>query len=716
MKSIFTIYKSDIKRNITNWAAAMIIIGLIILPSLYAWFNIKASWNPYGNTRGISVAVVNNDEGTSLRGRNINIGNEIVRSLKNNKEIGWTFVSEKQAAKGVEYGTYYASIIIPEDFSKKIATVLTDNPVKPEIIYNVNEKINAVAPKITSTGATGIVEKFSSSFVQTANGAIFQMFNKLGIELEKERPTIENVRNLVFKLQKDFPQLKDAVNTAVKDADISQKLVKQAQNNLPLVAQIAENGQALSASLNGLLDKSETVINNISPYMKQDLGSLQQTASYVEQMSSMIKDSSLDTQTIQTALDETLQRLNTGLSLADGTLQLFDRLNGLNGNHRFAPEIAGIQQIKNRIGEQQIIVNEIKGIENNGGSPSQNILNRLNTQAKDTANLLNGLLNRFDTDIAPKIQQSYQEAKTSVNNAQTVLINVNNSIPDVRRILNDASKGLVTGKSEILAIQSQLPIVQAKINHLADNIRSFEASANIDDLIKLLRLDYKKESEFFAHPVALKENKIFPIPNYGSAMSPFFTTLSLWVGALLLVSLLTVEIDGEEHPYKSYQIYFGRLFTFMTIGLLQSVAATLGDLYLLHTYVVNKLWFVIFSLLISAVFMLIVYTLVSVFGNIGKALAIVLLVLQISGSGGTFPIQTTPPFFQAISPYLPFTYGISLMREAVGGILWHVVRRDIWMLIVFAAIALIIGLALKKIINKLSVKFVKKVKEGGLIH
>lgn len=692
----------------------MIIVGLIILPSLYAWFNIKASWNPYANTRGIAVAVVNNDKGTTIRGKDINVGNEVIQSMKKNKDIGWTFVNEKQAEKGVKYGTYYASIMIPKDFSEKISTVLTDQPVKPQLIYNVNEKINAVAPKITSSGASGIVEKISASFVQTANGAIFQMFNKLGIELEKERPTLENIRNMIFTLQNSFPQLKEAVNTALHDAGQSQQIVQKAQTNLPLVAQIADNGESLTLSINGLLNKTSEVMDTVTPNIKQDLGLLQQTAAAAAQLSSIIQNSQVNIQTIQTGLNQASQRLNTALPVVNSVLQFFERLNAL--NQRFAPEIGNIQQIKNSLEQQQFTVNQIRDIVNKGGKPAVELASRLRQQSINAANALNQFLSRFDSSIAPKIQQAFQEAKTSANNAQIVLSDVKSTLPDVQKILNDASKGLVVGKSEILAIQSQLPVVEAKVNRLASNIRSFEAKENIDDLIRLLRHDYKKESEFFAHPVELKENKIFPIPNYGSAMSPFFTTLSLWVGALLLVSLLSVDVVQEDHSYKSYQVYLGRFLTFLTIGLLQSLTATSGDLFLLHTHVVGKLWFVLFGLLISAVFMLIVYTLVSVFGNIGKALAIVLLVLQISASGGTFPVQTMPRFFQAINPYLPFTYAISMMREAAGGILWPIVIRDICVLILFSAIALMIGLVLKKSINRLSINFVNKVREGKLIH
>ncbi|WP_231571092.1 YhgE/Pip family protein [Gordoniibacillus kamchatkensis] len=297
-----------------------------------------------------------------------------------------------------------------------------------------------------------------------------------------------------------------------------------------------------------------------------------------------------------------------------------------------------------------------------------------------------------------------------------MLADANKSIPDVERIVGDAAKGLAIGGQELAALQRDLPAAEAKVKSIADRIRELEKEGTLNELIDLLKINADKESDFFAEPVKLTENKLFPIPNYGSAMSPFFTTLSLWVGALLLVSLLTVEVHEPEAQLKSYQIYFGRYMTFGTLAVLQSVLVTAGDIWLLKAYVADKLPFIAFGMLLSAIFMLIVYTLVSVFGNVGKAMAIVLLVLQLAGSGGTFPIQVTPPFFQAIHPFLPFTYAISMMREAVGGILWDIVAKDVAVLLLFVGAALLIGLALKSAINRAAERMVAKAKESKLIH
>src|SRR5690625_1056043 len=174
-------------------------------------------------------------------------------------------------------------------------------------------------------------------------------------------------------------------------------------------------------------------------------------------------------------------------------------------------------------------------------------------------------------------------------------------------------------------------------------------------------------------------------------MTPFYTVLALWVGALLLISLLSTDVSDISNLH-SRDVYIGRLLTFMTIGLLQTLIVTSGDILLIGVHVSSPVWFILFGLFISLIFMTIVYTVVSVFGDVGKAIAIVLLVLQISSSGGTYPVVLLPEFFQAINPFLPFTYAVDLMREAVGGIIWGRVLWDVLFLVIIWIVFLLVGI------------------------
>ena len=194
-------------------------------------------------------------------------------------------------------------------------------------------------------------------------------------------------------------------------------------------------------------------------------------------------------------------------------------------------------------------------------------------------------------------------------------------------------------------------------------------------------------------------------------MTPFYTVLSLWVGILLLMSLLSTNVHGD---YKPSEVYFGRGLTFLTLTIIQALIVSLGDIYLLKVQVLNIPLFILISVFTSIVFTSIVYSLVSVFGNIGKAIGVILLVIQVAGSGGTFPIQVTPQFFQNVHPLLPFTYAISAMRETIGGIYMPNLTKDISVLAIFILIFILFTIFLKKPINKITKKVQDKFNESDL--
>lgn len=971
MKQIWRIYKTDLRNVAKHWAAIVIVVGLMILPSLYAWFNIKASWDPYGNTKEVPIAVSNQDAGSNLRGKDINIGDEIVDSLKKNKNLGWKFVDEKQAIYGVERGDYYASITIPKDFSEKIATVLDENPQKPELDYYVNEKVNAIAPKITAKGASGITEEISKNFVKTANGEIFKIFNDLGIDLETNLPSIEKVKDLVFKLEAQFPEMNTLMDKALDDATRAEDIVKVAQKELPVVESVINDGQDTLKSLDAFFARNDETLDRAPGTIKNNLIAMQTGLNGAAAITDFLKNPSVDFnlalpdpskfpelpnitipqipelpqvngqlyKDIAKNIDQTVN--NVFGSIRVGTTYAQGVINGLqNGN--FDPEKAkqdlnkvsenlqgrvdsvsylidvftkfkesaptdsgkdffqrridkltnlksaienangGVKDIANIIGTGQEVkqdvrdatnkkldainnlvnqaeadynatfvadfekavstaeqlkdkagnaqqnlnqeikkVNEIldngregydqavnnysrlktelekaredlsnkgvngldstkvalndlngqfkaglnlvndmipvmenankvladvnsdkntnnmisnlnkvkdglqkgidltdKGIDaiNKGQKPAADVIESINKVSKNVSGQIGDILAKYDTEIVPNFNEAIARTKEMSKNTSQILKEADKKLPDVKKLLEDSSKGLVDGRKKLADIKAEMPTTEKKIKELADKIRDFESEEDLKDIIRLLKNDVEKQSDYFANPVNLKENKLFAMPNYGSAMSPFYTVLALWVGALLMVSLLTVEVHEEGANYKSHEIYFGRLLTFLTIGLSQAFIVSMGDIFLLGTYVVDKFWFVLFSLFIGGVFVCIVYSLVSIFGNVGKSMAIILLVLQVAGSGGTFPIQMTPAFFQAIYPFLPFTYAISAIRETVGGMLWDIVTRDLLVLSAFVVVMIVAALLLKTPINKSSEKFVENAKGSKIIH
>lgn len=981
MKQIWRIYKTDLRNVAKHWAAIVIVLGLMILPSLYAWFNIKASWDPYGNTKEVPIAVSNQDAGSNLRGKDINIGKEIVDSLKKNKNLGWKFVDEKQAIYGVERGDYYASITIPKDFSEKIATVLDENPKKPELDYYVNEKVNAIAPKITAKGASGITEEISKNFVKTANGEIFKIFNDLGIDLETNLPSIEKVKDLVFKLEAQFPEMNTLMDKALDDATRAEDVVKVAQKELPVVESVMNDGQEALGNLDKFFARNDETLNRAPGTIKNNLTVMQQGLDAAAKITDYLKNPAFDfnltlpdpaklpvlpnitipqipeipalpqvngegykniakniDQTVNTVFNSTrvgtayvksvmdgLQNKGVDPAVAqknvqdaskllqeridsvsylidfftafkesastefgkqffgnrvesltvlknsmvdannrvkhvgdlissgqevkqdvrDAVNQKLDAVNNLvnqaekdynatfvadfekavstaeqlkskaenaqenaqqlrgnlnqdinkaneildNGREKYDKAVNDYSRLKtelekaredlsnkgvNGLDSTKVALNDLngqfkaswnlvndmipvlestnkvladvnsdknlngtisklnkakdglqkgmdltdKGIDaiNKGQKPATDVIESINQVSKSVSGQIGDILAKYDSEITPNFNAAIARTKEMSKNTSQILKEADKKLPDVKKLLEDSSKGLVDGKKKLADIKAEMPATEKKIKELADKIRDFESEEDLKDIIRLLKNDVEKQSDYFANPVNLKENKLFAMPNYGSAMSPFYTVLALWVGALLMVSLLTVEVHEEGANYKSHEIYFGRLLTFLTIGLSQAFIVSMGDIFLLGTYVVDKFWFVLFSLFIGGVFVCIVYSLVSIFGNVGKSMAIILLVLQVAGSGGTFPIQMTPAFFQAIYPFLPFTYAISAIRETVGGMLWDIVTRDLLVLSAFVVVMIVAALLLKTPINKSSEKFVENAKGSKIIH
>ncbi|WMT39070.1 YhgE/Pip domain-containing protein [Paenibacillus sp. D2_2] len=637
MKKILYIYRSDLHGIITNWAAAIIISGLIFLPSLYAWFNIGASWDPYGQTSGIKIAVANEDTGTTMRGQSIALGKEIVTSLHENHNIGWVFTDRDKAIRGLKYGKYYAVIIIPANFSARIATVLTPNPEKAEIQYYVNEKINAVAPKITAKGASSIISEVSANFVKTANGAIFRIFNDIGVELKQELPLINNARQLAFQMVQLFPQINEAANIAVSDLQKGQTIVTKVQKELPFVADLAQKGEGIAGQTSDFLARSRDAVQSAGPVAKETLEQLKLLADLAGQTSNNLLtglDVAEDLGTLQ--LPEHLENALTVAADGAGSLsKLLSRLQSIAPSSSLSAKITELNRIETDFRQMAQLLKDIKASADQGKDVTRSLLEKFNALAADASGRLDGLIGSFDSTILPAISAALEQAQKDANHTKSILSEALSDLPVVSDIIKDAKKGLVVATTEAKTLRGHLPEAERKLKEVTDRITALEKKGSLEDLIKLLSLNYAKESDFFAEPVILKETRMFPIPNYGSAMSPFFTTLSLWVGGLLLVSMLTVEVHNKTIngvPLRSYHEYFGRFFTFLTLALLQSLFVTTGDLWILGTYAAEPLRFILFGLLISAVFMLMIYTLVSVFGNVGKAMAIVLLVLQLAGS------------------------------------------------------------------------------------
>nr|WP_294573737.1 YhgE/Pip domain-containing protein [uncultured Romboutsia sp.] len=712
MKNIFKIYKNDLKDIFTNKVLLVIILGLCVLPSLYAWFNIKASWDPYGNTGNISVAVVNKDLGAEIMNKKVNIGDELVNKLKNNKDLGWKFVDSKKALEGVNDGTYYAYIEIPSNFSENLTSLVSTDIKKGTIIYTVNEKINAIAPKITSKGATTIQNEVNQTVVKTVSEVVLDVFKELGIELEKQLPKLSTLENNLVEVQGKFKNIDKVVDTAVDATDKVSDIVKDIQKDIPLIKETITNSKNLSSDIKVFLNDSKTGLNQLSPIIKNDLGLISEISLNAKNaVSDLITAINKGSESAPELIDNLSNKLSNLASNVDTLTKFLEKLNKLVPGNQLKNVIDSLNSINNKlytaISSLQVIKNQIA----NGEKPPLNNLNNLLTVIEDVNTITSSILNNFDSKIQNPINNIIDDAFKVADNIITVLNSAENKLPNVEDILNTTLSFTGDAKEGAKFIKEKLPYAKSVVDNLVDSMKKINNNDDVNELITLLKSDVLKRSEFLKQPVDLVENRLYPIENYGSAMTPFYTVLSLWVGILLLMSLLSTNVHGD---YKPSEVYFGRGLTFLTLTIIQALIVSLGDIYLLKVQVLNMPLFILISVFTSIVFTSIVYSLVSVFGNIGKAIGVILLVIQVAGSGGTFPIQVTPKFFQNVHPLLPFTYAISAMRETIGGIYMPNLTKDISVLAIFILIFVLFTIFLKKPINKITKKVQDKFNESDL--
>lgn len=677
MKNIIKIFRGDIKGICKNWVAIVIVLGLILIPSLYAWINILASTDPYGTTDGIKVAVVNLDQGGLILGERVDIGKEVMESLKDNKKLGWTFYDTREKAiEDTTTGKVYAAIIIPENFSAKLCTML-DNPEKPSLEYYVNMKKNAIAPKMTGAGASGLQNQIKESLIDTVVVKVYKELNTMGITLDEQFDTIEKFKNFLYDAEGKLPQVQEDVDGVVDISKDTLNTIAGKKADVVRISKMLEDAKALTGPLSKDLLELDRKIRAIEPDLMDILGS-------GEDISKEVKDGSQSLLDTKAKIDGILDKLilyNV----------LLDRLDELTAN------LTG-ETISGKVDDINHLITEINQVSGD--------INSLATQVHKNLN----------TETLPKV---HDYLKDGAGLADEVNWSIDYGIGESEKLLSVMEKIDETG-TEFVKGMEQLsvdwPVYEDKITGLIEKVREVDSNINLEMLINLLREDASTEGDFFASPVTLDTHELFPMKNYGAAMTPFYTTLCLWVGALILCALLTTSAKNADFDFTMKQEFFGKWLLFAFLAIMQGVVVALGDMFVLGIHVEHPAIFVALAAFYSLVFVTMVYTFVAQFGNVGKAIGVVLLVVQIAGSGGTFPIEVTPVYFQSIYAVLPFTYAIDGMREAVAGIVPENLRLDILVLSVYFGVFLLLGMISKHWIRKATFKLNHKLGESGIIE
>ena len=656
--------------------------------------------------------MINNDKGTEFNGKLINIGDQVVDQLKENDLMGWQFVDEAEGEKALEEGTFYATITIPDNFSQDITSLVTSDVKKGQMIYRVNEKINAIAPKLTSKGATGVQENINQTIVETVSGILFEAGKGLGLEIQETvLPQLSHVYDQLEELISKFGDMNSLVQTAHNGGIQLKDLIASIQTDLPLIETTITSAKTTITSLESFMDTSKSALSDFMPTLKNDLLLIQTIADELNTYVSQIEEAILSGSDKAPELIENLiTKVESTQSLVKSFVKVLESFNKFPAG-RFDELISQLQGVNGELDKAKDFLQQLHDTTVNGGEPNLTVLNNIKTLLSSVSSTASSIYNRFDSAIVPSLNNVIDQAYSTATNVLQVLKEAEAKLPDVASLLNTAYEGADKGIDAIEYINSKLPEAENKVREVTAKLGDINESQSLQEVLTLLQEAVTERQNFMSSPVDLVEETIFPMHNYGTAMTPFYSVLAQWVGMTLLISMLSVHAKGEYRPSEEY---FGKFLLFATIALVQGLIIALGDLYLLNIYCVNPGLFIVGILFTSITFTFIVYSLVSVFGNVGKVVSIILLVLQVAGSGGTFPIQLTPKFFQIINPFLPFTYAISFARESIGGIVENVLAKDIIIMCIYSVGAVLISLFLKKPINKLLQGFAEKFEESGL--
>ena len=725
MKNIIRIARNDIHNIRKNVIALIVIFGITIVPSLYAWFNIAASWDPYKNTGNLKVAVASLDKGYDgeLLPVRLNLGNDIISSLRENTQLHWIFTDAKDASNGVRSGKYYASVVISETFSKDMMSLFSSETTHPTITYCINEKENAIAPKVTEKGADAIRQEINETFTETISKTALDAFRFVA-DVSAEKGDASLAENLSASLAEISADLDSASGTVQAFSDMTDAASLMLDTTSVI---FSHTGDGTKTSLGALTDAGNGIAS-LSSALSGTTDAVSQALSdgetYYSSVSSTIQTAldaySTDADAAFTSLNAVSNRIQT---VIDGYTSLADSLTAIkNANPNLSLVIDPIlKQISTAVEHQTNLKAELDnaGIKITGAVQNADSLKtEIDGLIKESLTSTSEVKDSYEATVKNQLENLAGSLGSTGSSVSALLTQLNEGASDLTDITNSASDDLALIHTSLSDSSTLLSNVSEQLSSASEAL----LNPNRDGLSVLTDLLAQKPeaiAAFLASPVSLSEHPVYPIENYGSAMAPFYSTLAMWVGGVVLAAMLKVNVSGKAltgvfNP-KPHETYIGRSLLFIAIGLLQSSLICLGDLFYLNIQCQHPVYFLFAGCFTSIVYVIIIYALTVSFGDIGKAVCVVLLVMQVAGSGGTFPIEVAPDFFQKVYPLLPFTHSMNAMRECIAGFYSTVYWKELGTLALFLIPALLLGLLLRKPVIRLNDAFTEKLESTKLI-
>lgn len=706
MNKILKVFTNDMKKISTNVIAVVIILGLSILPSLYAWFNIFSNWDPYGpsSTGNIKVAVVSDDAGAEISGLEINIGATVVEALQANNTIGWVFTDNSdEIIEGVKAGDYYAALVIPETFSEDMVSFLTGDLEHPQIIYYENGKKNAIAPKITQKAQKTVRQQVNATFISTLAESAMKAGNVISATDSDGVSIADTMTEKLTALSSDMDTYINILSSFKGIMDSAQSIISTTKIMLPSLDTVLDSSKTSLSSMQTMVNSSTNTVNTVSDMMLSSLDMIDGTLTMI---SNVVNSDLSSAQTVSTIILNGIGAVNNMIPYAKEIFNSSVAGIEAKGDEKINSQINAIR------GQFDLVKSDADHVGSSSAvavSNSNDLIDKIQAELEHCSNDIAVLKDTYSSSVKPQLSSTVTNAQAALNTTVNALSSFNLNLGSTDNVLTNYSDTLADGNTNLDTTLELAQELSDYIKTLTENMSELSDNENYNKLIEVMDSNPELLGEFASSPVSLDTVRIYPIENYGSAMAPFYTVLALWVGALILVAIIHVKV----HPIPGVSgicprhAYFGRYMLFFLVGQLQTLITVLGDLHFIGIQCEHPVMFWFAGAMCSFVFTLFIYSLTVALGNIGEALAVVVMVVQVAGAGCTFPIETLPKVFHSLYNYLPFQFGMNAMKEAIGGLYENSYWTYIAKLSVYLLVSLFIGLVgaipfrkLNKIIDK----------------
>lgn len=723
---MFKVVANELKRLAQNRFIRLAVIVIIFMPLLYSFLYLYAFWDPYGKLDKLPVAVVNQDKSVVYDGKNKSFGDDIVKELKDNHDFKWNFVNYDDGLNGLKGNKYYFMIVIPEDFSKNILSVDGNDIEKAHIQYITNDKKNFLATQLGNKAVENLTQKISDTIRKSYIDTVFANVKNMGNGLKQASDAERQLSDGTKKLNDGMAKLNDGIKSAL----VGSNQLKDGLYQMNSAAKSASNGASnlsngaslLSQKLNEVNKNSDVILNGINS-LNSGLNGIKEGLNTVKQSMDDLKNGSMAISNGYNQIGENLSSFLTAInSMGSGINSIESNLgsaqDAMNDYAKEHPEAMADENFKKAMLEVSQSNAGLKQIIDSYNSNKADI-EKLNNSLEELNSATNNLESGYDK-LSSGVSQLQSVASQLVNGGNNLrsgiseytngisLINqkmkeiadgldeFNNGLNSLNQGANKLYNGSTDLNSGLSVIANGGDELQKNMQKLYDNQQLlYKKLDDASKKIEVLSISGKKR-DMINDPIVLDTKRLNPVANYGIGFTPYFIPLSLWVGALILFFIVDIYDRNGYKDISNASIVIGKLASLSILGIFQSIVSGFVLIEALKLPVNNLFYYYAINALMSVVFVFIIGFFVMLLGMAGKFLAVVLLMLQLTSSGGVFPMELEPKFFNVLNPYFPMTYGTQALREAISGSNYTLIINDLLILAGFGILFMLLSILLSE--------------------